>query len=178
MVQQESQTDAHRKKVRDANKKQSKTASNKGKSGKHNRRYNSTFNNKANDNNKDHKSLRNFPMMMTALFMVEATNGGSVIRTSTVKTSAQDIQLRIPKEAPINHNALLSVKVLQIKSNYSPTKVGPQIKALLVTPITVASEAPTAELPRQDIQLLIHQMVITNIENNFQPKSTIMMTMR
>ena len=54
-VQQESQTDAHWKKVRDSNKKQSKTPFNKGKSDKHNKKYNSNFNGKHTNNNKDQR---------------------------------------------------------------------------------------------------------------------------
>ena len=55
MVQQESQTDTHRKKVCDTSKKQSKTPFNKGKSGKHNKKYNGNLNSKYTNNNNDQK---------------------------------------------------------------------------------------------------------------------------
>ena len=106
-------------------------------------------------------------MMTTAPFMAEATNGGSVIRTSTAKNSAQNLQALTHKEAPIDPNILHSIKALQIKFRYTQTKVMLHIKMILPL-IPEAFEVPTAEILRQGIHLLIHQMVITNIENNSQ----------
>ena len=59
MVQPEAQTDAHRKKVRETNKKNLKTPFNKNKNGNHKKCGNSTYKNNDKDSKKDHKLSNN-----------------------------------------------------------------------------------------------------------------------
>ena len=58
MDQQESQTNTHKKKVSDSNKKQTKTLFNKNKQGKHNRCYNSNFTRKAGESKDSKKNWK------------------------------------------------------------------------------------------------------------------------
>ena len=83
MVQQESQTDAHRRKTRYGNKKaQSKQPFKFNRNKKSSKKSLMMFNL---PQEKTDQRKRNFQMMTTAPFMAQATNGGSAIKINMAK---------------------------------------------------------------------------------------------